>query len=83
VECLIVFLNFYLLCFCNSGPDLQLNLHGLSPTLHQEYSTRPKAVVSAAAVAGFISLLGLPHPIKAKKNSFANPMQISHHVLDT
>jgi hypothetical protein len=35
-----------------------LNLHGLSPTLHQQHGIldQTKAVVSAAAVAGLISL---------------------------
>jgi hypothetical protein len=59
---LIVFLTFYLLCSCNSSPDLQFesewaltNIANASRILDQT-----KAVVSAAAVIGFV---GLPHPV--------------------
>ncbi len=46
-----------------------LNLHRHSQTLHQTHQLidQTKAGVIAASVAGFISLLGSPHPVVAEQ----------------
>jgi hypothetical protein len=59
---LIVFLNFYLLCFCNSSPDLQFLICTALTNIASRIIDQTKAVVSAAAVAGHF-FVGLPHQV--------------------
>ena len=59
-----------------------MNLPWHSPTLHQEHLT------SAEAVAGFISLLGSPHPVVAEQavwalgNIAGDGPELRDHVIE-
>ena len=60
---MIVFLNFYLLCFCNSSPDLQF-LICTGSQQHCIKNPRPDQSCCDCCSCGWIHFfVGLPHPV--------------------